>query len=63
MTKENAPMNRILCLAIFFLSAFALAPDLSAQTNQDEEDASKQAEYLRRLESIQSDEERMDSLY
>ena len=63
MTKENAPMNRILCLAIIFLSAFALAPDLSAQTNQDEEDASKQAEYLRRLESIQSDEERMDSLY
>ena len=56
-------MNRIIFLAYFLLAAFALATDSWCQTNPTEEDIKQQEEYLKRLDAIQGDEERLDSLY
>ena len=56
-------MNRILILAFIFLAAFAWATDSWGQTDPTDEDIKQQKEYLKRLDAIQGDEERLDSLY
>lgn len=56
-------MNRIMLMASLFLATFVCSINISAQSNPTDEDSKQQEEYLRRLENIQSDEERMDSLY
>lgn len=56
-------MNRILILAFIFLAAFACATDSWGQTDPTDEDVKQQEEYLKRLDAIQGDEERLDSLY
>ena len=56
-------MNRILILAFIFLATFAWATDSWGQTDPTDEDIKQQKEYLKRLDAIQGDEERLDSLY
>ena len=55
-------MNRILLLIFLSIATFAQTTDISAQTNPLEEDSSHLA-YLKRLNTIQGDKARMDSLY
>ena len=56
-------MNRILILVFIFLAAFTCATDSWGQTDPTDEDIKQQKEYLKRLDAIQGDEERLDSLY
>ena len=62
LTINCAIMNRILLFVSLFIVEFMLTTDISGQTNPSEEDSIQQ-DYIRRLENIQGDKARMDSLY